>query len=90
MGVVYDELFISTMKEINVCKKAIRKLSRTLAGMETKYGLTTAEFIENFNDGRTVEEKDHVKWRDSFTGLKNWQQRIKELEQILRDGTKGE
>ncbi len=90
MGVVYDELFISTMKEINVCKKAIRRLSRTLAGMEAKYGLTTAEFIENFNDGETAEEKDRLKWRDSFIGLRNWQQRMKEFEQILRDGTKAE
>ncbi len=90
MGVVYDELFISTMKEIDVCKKAIRRLSKTLSDMETKYNLTTAEFMERFKDGRMGKEKEHMEWHDSYAGLKNWQQRLKEFERILQDGTRGE
>ncbi len=88
MVVVYDELFISTMKEINVCKKAIRRLSKTLSDLETKYDLTTAEFIERFNDGRMRAEKEYIKWHDSFMGLKNWQQRLKEFEEILANASK--
>jgi hypothetical protein len=87
MGVVYDELLIATMKEMNVCRKAIMRLSKALADMEIKYDMSTAEFIERFTDGRMGDGKDYVKWHNSFAGLKNWEQRLREFEQILRDGT---
>lgn len=88
MGVVYDELLIATMKEMNVCKKAIKKLSGTLNDMETKYNLTTAEFIERFENGRMRDEKDHIKWHDSYSGLKAWEQRLRELEEIIENAGK--
>ncbi len=83
MGVVYDELFISTMKEINVCKGAIRRLSGTLNDMERKYNLTTAEFMDKYDSGKMEDGRDFKEWHDSFIGLKSWQQRLKEFEEIL-------
>ncbi len=90
MGVVYDELFISTMKEISVCKNVIKKLSKTVNDMELKHNLTTAEFIERLREGSMGDSVDFVKWHDSIVGLKSWEERLKEFEKILRDGTNGE
>lgn len=84
MGVVYDELFIATMKEIDVCRGAIGRLSKVMADMEKKYGMTTEKFLKEFSDGRIGGGEDYTKWHDSFLGLKNWEDRMKEHERILR------
>ena len=88
MGVVYDEVFISTMKEINVCKNEIRKLSKVAYDMETKYNLSTVEFMERFNSGTMGEGKDYREWYDSYAGLKGWEQRLKEFQEILENAAK--
>lgn len=83
MGVVYDELFIAAMKEMNVCRNTIKRLSKALADMELKYDMSTAEFMERFRGGKMGDGKDYEKWHDSFVGLKTWEQRLKEFEEIL-------
>ncbi len=88
MGVVYDELFISTMKEISVCKKAIKKLSKTLNDMELKHNMATAEFIVRLREGKMRDETDYAKWHDSFVGLNSWEERLREFEEILRSAEK--
>ena len=88
MAVVYDEVFISTMKEINVCKGAIKKLSRTLADMEKKYGMATAEFMEGLGRGQMRCTRDYKRWHDSYAGLMDWEQRLKEFQEILENAAK--
>ncbi len=83
MGIVYDELFISTMKEIDVCKRAIKRSAGILNDLERKYNLTTVEFMEKINGGKMEKDKDFKIWSDSVEGLKSWQERLKELEEIL-------
>ena len=84
MGVVYDELYISTMREIEVCRQSIRKLKKNLGRMEKKYHLGTAEFVERFNEGTLEHSEDYVAWHTSCEGLKRWEERLKEFYEILK------
>ncbi len=83
MGVVYDEVYISTKREIDVCEKAIKKLSRTISEMERKYQIKTAEFIAGFNEERIESNNDFLFWRESVDGLKRWEERLKGFREIL-------
>ena len=84
MGVVYDELYISTMREMDVCVSIVRKLERAIRDMERKYQLKTSEFIERFNKGGMEDNKDFMTWHTSYERLKHWESRLKEYEDILQ------
>lgn len=86
MGLVYDEVYISAMREIDVCEKAIRKSRRTISKMELKYHIKTAEFIERFNEKSEDSNKEFRLWRESVEGLKGWEDRLKRLQEILANG----
>jgi len=85
MGAVYDELYISTMREMDVCAGAIRKLKRVIEDMETKYNLKTPEFVERFSKGGMKDNKDFMEWRGSYERLKHWEGRLKEFKEILQN-----
>jgi len=85
MGAVYDELYISTMREMDVCASAIRKLERVIGDMETKYNVQTHEFIERFSKGGMEDNKDFVSWHGSYERLKHWEGRLKEFKGILQN-----
>jgi hypothetical protein len=81
--VVYDELYISTMREIHVCRMKIEKMTAMIKDMERKYNLKTAEFIERFDEGGMRDSEDYTAWHDSYEGLKNWEERLREFHEIL-------
>jgi len=85
MSVPYDELFISTKREIHVCEGAITRLRKTLDAMEGKYRMGTREFMGRFGRGELKEDADFLLWRESGEGLKNWEERLDGLREILKN-----
>ena len=85
MSVPYDELFISTKREIGVCEGAIRRLRKTLDDMEGKYRMGTLEFVGKLGRGELKENEDFLLWRESCEGLKSWEERLEGLREILKD-----
>jgi hypothetical protein len=85
MGAVYDELYISTMREMDVCASAIRKLEKIIGDMERKYNMKTPEFIERFSKGGMENNKDFIEWHGSYKRLKHWEGRLKEFGDILQN-----
>ncbi len=87
MGVTYDEVFISTKREITVCEESIRKLREDLAEMERRYQLGTREFIERFRTGEMSGDtnRDYRDWYAGYRGLKDWEERLKGYREILKD-----
>lgn len=85
MSVVYDEFYISTMREMDVCKKNIKKMQQAVNDMESKYNLMTAEFIEQFNNGVLEDREDYRVWHASYEGLRNWLKRLEEFKNTLQD-----
>ncbi len=84
MSVIYDEVYISTMREMNICKKAIKRLRQAIENMERKYNLNTAEFIEGFKNGGMRDKEDYLLWHTSYEELKNWEERLKGFSEILQ------
>jgi len=85
MGVVYDELYISTMREMDICASAIRKLGREIGNMERKYHLETSEFMERFTKGGMEKNNDFITWHASYERLKRLEGRLKEFKEILQN-----
>lgn len=83
MALVYDEVYISTMREIEVCRKNIKRLTALISEMERRYNLTTPEFIGGSGEVVTGDSKDCAVWRESYEGLENWERRLREFNEIL-------
>ncbi len=83
MAVEYDELYISTMREVQVCRKNIKRLTALIREMEGKYNLTTAEFIGGSGETVKSDSRDYAVWHECREGLKNWERRLKEFNEIL-------
>ena len=83
MAVVYDEFYISTMREISVCRRNIGKLTKTLEKLERKYGRKTPEFIKGSGGEGAGDGSDDRVWRDTYQGLKRWEERLREFTEIL-------
>ena len=56
-------------------ESAIRRATRFLASMNTKYGLDTASFIEQYNSGALGKSREFNPWADSYKALLEWEQR---------------
>ena len=67
-----DEYEISIGREINLCGKLIRRLKRSLEKKEKQYGLSTADFLNAFDQGRLAHTNpDFVKWRVNFQEIQD-------------------
>ena len=84
MSLVYDELFISTKREIAVCEDAMKKVRKTLAHMESRYAMSTPAFIEKVKNNDMGGNADYELWYSSFLGLGRWEERLEGLREILR------
>ncbi len=83
MAVTYDELYISTMREINVCRKSIERLKKTIEHMEEKYCLKTRQFVAQFEEGGMKGHKEFVLWYESHAAMKKWEESLREFNEIL-------
>jgi DNA polymerase III delta prime subunit len=79
-----DEYEIALARELKVCESAIRKATRFLASMNTKYDLETSSFIEQYNSGALGKSSDFNAWADSYKALQEWETRRKQYEELLR------
>ena len=79
-----DEYEISLARELKVCESTIRKATRFLASMNTKYGLETELFIEQYNSGALGKSKEFNAWADSYKALQEWETRRQQYEELLR------
>ncbi len=90
MAIIYDEVWITTGREIKVCEDAIRAYRKELRSFEERYGISTEEFINNSGTDMEavakVTEKDRKKWYELYLGLKRTEERLKGLQEFLERG----
>ena len=80
----YDEIRITTRREIHICEAAIKKLEHRIAAMEAKYRRKIADLQrEDFDtiDGATHGELK--RWRDDCLALQRWNVRLDEHRRIM-------
>jgi len=82
--VAYDEIRITTRREISICKGAILKLERIIRGFEKKYPLAGADFAREAGLTTSVDTGDLTLWRDSRLALDRWKTRLQEHLEIMK------
>lgn len=71
-------------REFDVCKSQILDIKKFLAGMETKYGITTDKFLTGTaSAGTPMDGPDFKNWTDKYAALKRWEKRLSEYEEVF-------
>jgi hypothetical protein len=78
----YDEIQITTRREINVCEGAIRKLEKVIMSMEKKYKTTSSDFLRDFDPHNSPDDELKL-WHDSCCALARWKERLSAHWQIM-------
>lgn len=83
MPIEYDEIGITTGREVLICRKYIKKFKKKIMNFENLYSITTEEFLKRINNKDLNKNKDFISWHESYTGLKNWEERLKEYKKFI-------
>lgn len=81
--VEYDEIRITTRREISVCEGAIRKLETFIGLMEKKHGIDSADFLKNFDPVSDASDEELSLWHESCLGLERWKERLSAHRRIM-------
>jgi hypothetical protein len=79
----YDEVRITTCREIKVCEGAIKKLVKTIAALEKKYNKTSSDFLQDFDPSADPSNDELTSWHDSCYALQRWKERLSAHRQIM-------
>lgn len=80
----YDEIRITTRREIAVCKGAIQRLERVIAALERRYGKKTVDLLGELGDVGPPPEGDFRLWYDTSLALRRWDERLRAHQEILK------
>lgn len=83
MSLEYDEIRITTRREIAICRQAIKKLETVLAGMEKKHRTASADFLKDFDPNITKATSEMIEWYESCCALQRWKERLVEHRRIM-------
>jgi uncharacterized protein (DUF342 family) len=79
----YDEVRITTCREIKVCEGAIKKLTKAIAALEKKYNKTSREFLQDFDPYADQSNGELINWHDNCCALQRWKERLAAHRQIM-------
>ncbi|MEW6079778.1 MAG: hypothetical protein AB1724_18370 [Thermodesulfobacteriota bacterium] len=79
----YDEIRITTRREIGICRDAIRKLENVIRLLEEKYPHAGDVFNDQLNPAAPVPSGDQTRWQDSRLALERWRERLREHLRIM-------
>jgi hypothetical protein len=79
-----DEFEISLSRELDVCRKSMRKIQKFLRRMEKKYNFTTEEFVEKYKKSElSTLNDDFITWNKKYEALMWWTERQKEFKKLF-------
>jgi hypothetical protein len=78
-----DEYEISIYREINVCKRMIIGLKKTLTVIEKKHNKSSNIFIKELESGNDPDCKEDCReWKENYDALKIWEERLSQYEEL--------
>lgn len=80
----YDEIRITTRREINICEQAIKRLEKFVASMESRYGRKSDDFFQETDINAHANDRDIIRWHESVDALKRWKERLAAHEEIMK------
>ena len=83
MSLPYDEIYISTRREIRVCEDAIRELTRKIEAFSARHSMSTQEALAEHEKCGLRCSADLAQWRECAAGVRNWEERLRGLRAIL-------
>ncbi len=83
MSLEYDEIRITTRREIAICEQKIKKLEQVIAGLEKKYRISSAALLKDFNPTVSQNEREMIRWHESCCALQRWKERLTEHRRIM-------
>lgn len=90
MSITYDEVYISTIREIKICKDYIKKYEKEISKLEKKLGINVNDAIAKYqklymnNKTKTSADGQLKKIYDLKLALEKEKKRLKELEELLK------
>ncbi len=84
MTMEYDEIRITTRREIVICEKAIKRLEKVVEGMEAKYTLSSSRFLRDFDPLTSPVNGEFIEWYDSCLALQRCKERLSAHWQIMK------
>mgnify|MGYP000063217941 CR=1 FL=1 len=79
MSITYDEVWISTIREINICKDYIKSYEKEISKIEKNCGLKASEIKEEM-----LSDKEIRRLFEMAIALEREKRRLKELEELLK------
>lgn len=79
MSITYDEVWISTMREIKICKDYIKSYEKELKELEEKLRIKASDITEDL-----LGNKEIKKLYETKLALEREIKRLKGLEELLR------
>lgn len=79
MSITYDEVWISTMREIKICKDYIEKYEKELKTLEDELKVRATELSEDMLKDSKIRKLYEIKH-----ALERERERLKGLEELLR------
>ncbi len=79
-----DEYEISMYREIDVCKRMITGLKKTLAVMEKKHNKSSNVLMKDLESGKDFDCKEEcLEWKGNYDALKKWQEKLSQYEELF-------
>lgn len=82
MAIPYDEIWITTSREIKVCLDAIKAYQKELRRLGSVYGLSPERIHEKVRENMVLQVYE-ARWYDTYLALKRSEQRLVELKTFL-------
>ncbi len=82
MSIVYDEVWITTSREVMVCLDAIRAYEKELRLLEEGYHINPEELLQRIEDGYAPQGHEKT-WYETYLGLMRTKKRLEELKGFL-------
>jgi predicted RNase H-like nuclease (RuvC/YqgF family) len=79
VSITYDEVWISTKREINICKDYIKSYEREISKIEKKLGLKASGIKKEM-----LRDKEIRRLFEIAFALEREKKRLKELEELLK------
>jgi len=79
VSITYDEVWISTIREINICKDYIKSYEKEISKIEKNCGLKASEIKEEM-----LSDKEIRRLFEMAIALEREKRRLKELEELLK------
>ncbi|HXY61415.1 MAG TPA: hypothetical protein VEJ22_00650 [Nitrospirota bacterium] len=76
---------ISFSREMNLCKKTIQKIKKSLDILERKHGKSTDQFMKELESGILSADADlqddYEAWKSSYASLQQWEELEKQYQE---------